>query len=80
MHQLVFFLIGKCYVPYVQGLMQNYNRAVGLTGSSLSILRSRGKAVYYILPSSDPPLALLLVRFTEYDDDETMITKVVSLL
>ncbi|MFS7931607.1 hypothetical protein Hanom_Chr04g00357911 [Helianthus anomalus] len=27
-----------------------------------------GKVVY-ILPSSDPKLALLLVGFTEYDDD-----------
>ncbi|MFS7942658.1 hypothetical protein Hanom_Chr06g00490991 [Helianthus anomalus] len=32
-------------------------------------LRSRGKIVY-IIPSSDPTLALLLVRFTEYDDDD----------
>ncbi|MFS8000161.1 hypothetical protein Hanom_Chr12g01175111 [Helianthus anomalus] len=32
------------------------------------LLRGRGKAVY-ILPSSDPSLALLLVGFTEYDDD-----------
>ncbi|MFS8016291.1 hypothetical protein Hanom_Chr15g01366821 [Helianthus anomalus] len=29
----------------------------------------RGKAAY-ILPSSDPTLALLLVGFTEYDDDD----------
>ncbi|MFS7907907.1 hypothetical protein Hanom_Chr01g00077021 [Helianthus anomalus] len=68
MRQSVFVSIAKCYVPYVQGLMQNYNRAGGLTGNSLSILRGRGKAVY-ILPSSDPTLALLLVGFTEYDDD-----------
>ncbi|MFS7933887.1 hypothetical protein Hanom_Chr04g00385101 [Helianthus anomalus] len=26
--------------------------------------------VVYILPSSDPTLALLLVGFTEYDDDD----------
>ncbi|MFS8014132.1 hypothetical protein Hanom_Chr15g01341021 [Helianthus anomalus] len=32
-------------------------------------LRSRGKAVY-TLPSSDPTLALLLMRFPEYDDDK----------
>ncbi|MFS7985210.1 hypothetical protein Hanom_Chr11g00995841 [Helianthus anomalus] len=32
-------------------------------------LRGRGKVVY-ILPSSDPTLALLLVGFTEYDDDD----------
>ncbi|MFS7888758.1 hypothetical protein Hanom_Chr00s000002g01598841 [Helianthus anomalus] len=48
--------------------MQNYNRAWGLTGSSLSILRGRGKVVY-ILPFSDPTLALILVRFSEYYDD-----------
>ena len=41
-------------------------------------LRDRGKAVY-ILPSSDPTLALLLVEFTEYeydnddDDDDPML-------
>ncbi|MFS7960206.1 hypothetical protein Hanom_Chr08g00700501 [Helianthus anomalus] len=29
----------------------------------------RGKAVY-ILPSSDPTLALQLVGFTEYNDDD----------
>ncbi|MFS7955960.1 hypothetical protein Hanom_Chr07g00648921 [Helianthus anomalus] len=69
MHQSVFFPIAKCYVPYVQGLMQNYNRAGCLTGSSFSFLHGRGKAVY-ILPSSDPTLALLLVGFTEYDDDD----------
>ncbi|MFS7935691.1 hypothetical protein Hanom_Chr05g00406571 [Helianthus anomalus] len=69
MHQSVFFPIAKCYVSYVQGLMQNYNQAGGLTGSSLSILRGRGKAVH-ILPSLDPTLALLLVGFTEYDDDD----------
>ncbi|KAF5772034.1 hypothetical protein HanXRQr2_Chr13g0572041 [Helianthus annuus] len=32
-------------------------------------LWGRGKAVY-ISPSSDPTLALLLVGYTEYDDDE----------
>ncbi|MFS8000280.1 hypothetical protein Hanom_Chr12g01176511 [Helianthus anomalus] len=31
-------------------------------------LQGRGKVVY-ILPSSDRTLALLLVGFTEYDDD-----------
>ena len=48
-------LICECYVPYVQGLMQNHHRAGGLTGSSLSIRTNRGKAVY-ILPSSDPTI------------------------
>ncbi|MFS7906411.1 hypothetical protein Hanom_Chr01g00058861 [Helianthus anomalus] len=48
--------------------MQNYHRAGGLTGSSVSIPTGRGKTVY-ILPSLDPTLALLLVGFTEYDDD-----------
>ncbi|MFS7962180.1 hypothetical protein Hanom_Chr08g00723641 [Helianthus anomalus] len=51
-------------MPYVQGLMQNYYRAMGLTGSSLSI-----PLAVYILPFSDPTLALLLMGFTEYDDD-----------
>ncbi|MFS7999835.1 hypothetical protein Hanom_Chr12g01171281 [Helianthus anomalus] len=43
---------------------------VSLETASLFI-RGRGKAVY-ILPSSDPTLALLLVGFTEYDDDDTI--------
>ncbi|MFS7982781.1 hypothetical protein Hanom_Chr10g00966841 [Helianthus anomalus] len=34
-------------------------------------LRGRGKVVY-ILPSLDPILALLLVRFTKYDDDDAI--------
>ncbi|KAJ0449185.1 putative alcohol O-acetyltransferase [Helianthus annuus] len=41
---------------------------VSLEAASL-FLRGRGKAVY-ILHSSDPTLALLLVGFTEYDDDD----------
>ncbi|MFS7968783.1 hypothetical protein Hanom_Chr09g00801561 [Helianthus anomalus] len=49
--------------------MQNYYRAGGLIGSSLSIPTDRGKTVY-ILPSSDPTFALPLVGFTEYDDDD----------
>ncbi|MFS8028850.1 hypothetical protein Hanom_Chr16g01515401 [Helianthus anomalus] len=71
MHESVFLPIAECYVPYVQGLMQNYYRTGGLTGSNLSnsILWGRDKAVY-ILPSSDPTFALLLVGFTEYDDDD----------
>ncbi|MFS7988266.1 hypothetical protein Hanom_Chr11g01032701 [Helianthus anomalus] len=49
--------------------MQNYHRAgVSLEAASL-FLRGRGKAVY-ILPSSDPTLALLSVGFTKYDDDD----------
>ncbi|MFS8000160.1 hypothetical protein Hanom_Chr12g01175101 [Helianthus anomalus] len=36
------------------------------------LLRGRGKVVY-ILPSSDPSLALLLVGFTEYDDDDLFL-------
>ncbi|MFS7933347.1 hypothetical protein Hanom_Chr04g00378651 [Helianthus anomalus] len=48
--------------------MQNYYR-VGVSLEAVSLfLRGRGKTVY-ILPSSDPTSALLLVRFTEYDDD-----------
>ncbi|MFS7926360.1 hypothetical protein Hanom_Chr04g00296151 [Helianthus anomalus] len=52
--------------------MQNYYRAaepgVSLEAASL-FLQGRGKAVY-ILPSSDPTFALLLVGFTKYDDDD----------
>ena len=44
---------------------------VSLEAASL-FLRGRGKAVY-ILPSSDPTLALLLVGFTEYDDDDDLV-------
>ncbi|MFS7937566.1 hypothetical protein Hanom_Chr05g00429141 [Helianthus anomalus] len=49
--------------------MQNYNRAEGLIGSSLSIPTGRGKFVY-ISPSSDPTLTLLLVGYTKYNDDD----------
>ncbi|KAJ0787712.1 hypothetical protein HanOQP8_Chr02g0085361 [Helianthus annuus] len=45
-----FVPIAECYVPYVQGLMQNYYRAGGLTGSSL-MSKTRGvvtrEAIYY---------------------------------
>ncbi|MFS7982101.1 hypothetical protein Hanom_Chr10g00958781 [Helianthus anomalus] len=48
--------------------MQNYYRVgVSLEAASLFI-RGKGKSVY-ILPSSDPTFALLLVGYTEYDDD-----------
>ncbi|MFS7964075.1 hypothetical protein Hanom_Chr08g00745931 [Helianthus anomalus] len=48
--------------------MQNYYRVgVSLEAASLFI-RGRNKVVY-ISTSSDPTLALLLVEFTEYDDD-----------
>ncbi|MFS8007233.1 hypothetical protein Hanom_Chr14g01258591 [Helianthus anomalus] len=54
--------------------MQNYYRGieprVSLEAASL-FLRDRGKVVY-ILPSSDPTLALLLVGFTEYDHDDVL--------
>ena len=60
-----------CYVLYVQGLMQNHYRA-GVSLEAVSLFpRGRGKAVY-ILPSSDPTLALLLVGLTEYDDDDDL--------
>ncbi|MFS7924371.1 putative phylloplanin [Helianthus anomalus] len=35
-------------------------------------LRGRGKVVY-ILPSSDPTFALLLVGFTKHDDDDATV-------
>ncbi|MFS8024595.1 hypothetical protein Hanom_Chr16g01465031 [Helianthus anomalus] len=64
--------IAECYVPYVQGLMQNYYR-VGVLLEVVSLfLRGRGKSVY-ILPYSDPILALLLVIFTEYDDYDDFV-------
>ncbi|MFS7955996.1 hypothetical protein Hanom_Chr07g00649381 [Helianthus anomalus] len=44
---------------------------VSLEAASL-FLPGRGKAVY-ILPSLDPTLALLLVGFTEYDDDDDAV-------
>ncbi|MFS8022245.1 hypothetical protein Hanom_Chr16g01437171 [Helianthus anomalus] len=46
---------------------------VSMEAASL-FLRGRGKVVY-ILPSLDPTLALLLVGFTEYGDDELMMIK-----
>ena len=64
-----FVPIAKCYVPYVQGLIQNHiEPGVSLEAASL-FSGDRGKAVY-ILPSSDPTLALLYVGLTEYDDDD----------
>ncbi|MFS7913290.1 hypothetical protein Hanom_Chr02g00140121 [Helianthus anomalus] len=41
---------------------------VSVEATSL-FLRGRGKAIY-VLPSSDSTLALLLVEFTDYDDDD----------
>ncbi|MFS7949324.1 hypothetical protein Hanom_Chr06g00570201 [Helianthus anomalus] len=53
----------------VQGLMQNYYR-VEISLETISLfLRGRGKTVY-ILPSLDPTLVLLLMRFPGYDDDD----------
>ncbi|MFS7916322.1 hypothetical protein Hanom_Chr02g00175781 [Helianthus anomalus] len=52
--------------------MQNYYGAgVSLEATSL-FLRGRGNAVY-ILPSLDLTLALLLVGFTKYDDDDDIL-------
>ncbi|MFS7942519.1 hypothetical protein Hanom_Chr06g00489311 [Helianthus anomalus] len=41
-------------------------------------LQGRGKTVY-ILPSSAPTLALLLGRFTEYDDDLTRRVSIINM-
>ncbi|MFS7901223.1 hypothetical protein Hanom_Chr00s181177g01831901 [Helianthus anomalus] len=49
---------------------------VSLEAASL-FLRGRGKVVY-ILPSSDPILALLLVGFIKYDDDDLMAVKMAN--
>ncbi|MFS7974011.1 hypothetical protein Hanom_Chr09g00863421 [Helianthus anomalus] len=45
-----------------------FESRISLKAASL-FLQGRCKAVY-ILPSSDPILVLLLVEFTEYDDDD----------
>ncbi|MFS7980728.1 hypothetical protein Hanom_Chr10g00942691 [Helianthus anomalus] len=47
---------------------KTYNRNLNMEAVSLFI-RGRGEA-FYILPSSVPILVVLLVGFTEYDDDE----------
>ncbi|MFS8000755.1 hypothetical protein Hanom_Chr12g01182131 [Helianthus anomalus] len=56
-------------MSYVQGLCKSTIES----GVSLEVVplfqRGRGKIVY-ILPFSYPTLALLLVIFTEYDDDD----------
>ncbi|MFS7952476.1 hypothetical protein Hanom_Chr07g00607371 [Helianthus anomalus] len=58
--------------------MQNYYRAgVSLKATSL-FLRGSGKVVY-ILPSSDPTLALILVRFIEYDDELVTLVMIFQL-
>ncbi|MFS7904354.1 hypothetical protein Hanom_Chr01g00035061 [Helianthus anomalus] len=67
--------MAECYVPYVQGLMQNYYRAGGSHWKQP--LRGRVKVVY-ILPSSDLTLALLLVGYTEYDDDDDPIKQIIT--
>ncbi|KAJ0455755.1 hypothetical protein HanIR_Chr15g0754711 [Helianthus annuus] len=46
---------------------KNYYEPGVLLEATPLFLRGRGKAVY-ILSSSDPTLALLLMGFTEYDD------------
>ncbi|MFS7997766.1 hypothetical protein Hanom_Chr12g01145811 [Helianthus anomalus] len=51
--------------------MQNYNQAGVSLEAAFLFLRGRGKVVY-ISPSSDPTLALLLMGYTEYDDDDEL--------
>ncbi|MFS8014092.1 hypothetical protein Hanom_Chr15g01340581 [Helianthus anomalus] len=51
----------------------NIKPGVSLEAASL-FLQGRGKAIY-ILPSLDPTLVLLLVGFTEYDDDDAVALK-----
>ncbi|MFS7939205.1 hypothetical protein Hanom_Chr05g00448971 [Helianthus anomalus] len=51
---------------------------VSLEAASL-FLRVRGKVVY-ILPTSNPTLALLLVGFTEYDHDHHHLLKWIKFL
>ncbi|MFS7960899.1 hypothetical protein Hanom_Chr08g00708451 [Helianthus anomalus] len=59
---------GTCTSRLLSRLLSS---GVSLKAASLFLL-GRGKVVY-ILPSSDPTLALLLVGFTEYDDDDEKI-------
>ncbi|MFS8011947.1 hypothetical protein Hanom_Chr14g01314961 [Helianthus anomalus] len=51
-------------------MLCGFEPGVSLEATS-PFLRGRGKVVY-ILPSSDPTLALLLAGFTEYDDDDAL--------
>ncbi|KAD4584052.1 hypothetical protein E3N88_21653 [Mikania micrantha] len=53
---------------------KHHEPEVSLEVASL-FLRGRGKTVY-ILPSSDPTLALLMVAYTEYDNDDDEVDKV----
>ncbi|MFS7914369.1 hypothetical protein Hanom_Chr02g00152561 [Helianthus anomalus] len=58
------------YVEVVSILCSNSTMEPGVSLEAASLfLWGRGNAVY-ILPSSDPTLALLLMGFTEYDDDD----------
>ncbi|MFS7970291.1 hypothetical protein Hanom_Chr09g00819291 [Helianthus anomalus] len=49
--------------------MQNYYRARVSQEAASLFLQSRDNVVY-ILPSLDPTLNLLLMGFTEYNDDD----------
>ncbi|MFS7954076.1 hypothetical protein Hanom_Chr07g00626081 [Helianthus anomalus] len=56
--------------------MQKYYGATGVSLEVASLfLRGRGKVVY-ILPSSDPTLALLLVGFNKYHDDDDVFINI----
>ncbi|MFS7929393.1 putative Lunapark family protein [Helianthus anomalus] len=68
---------GWLIMHHVVALIAERQEGVSLEAATL-FLRGRGKSVY-ILPSSDPTLALLLVGFTEYDDDPNE-TEVVALV
>ncbi|MFS7976647.1 hypothetical protein Hanom_Chr10g00894841 [Helianthus anomalus] len=57
--------------------MQNHYQAGVLLEALSLFLRVRDKVVY-ILPSSDTILALLFVRFTEYDDNDDSLRPSIS--
>ncbi|MFS7932859.1 hypothetical protein Hanom_Chr04g00372841 [Helianthus anomalus] len=61
------------YENYILSATERKVRGVGRPLPPLKSFAHGGKAVY-ILPSSDPTLALLLTGYTEYDDDDANCT------
>ncbi|MFS7951571.1 hypothetical protein Hanom_Chr07g00596741 [Helianthus anomalus] len=63
------FKITTNFFAFVQYIFVKHNEpGVSLKAASI-FLRGKGEVVY-ILPFSELTLALLLVGFTEYDDDD----------
>ncbi|MFS7977490.1 hypothetical protein Hanom_Chr10g00904581 [Helianthus anomalus] len=68
MHKLVFVPNAECYVPYVQGFDEKLLSSQGSHWRQPLYSYGRGKAVYIY-----PTFVLLLVGFTEYDDDDDLL-------